>query len=256
MLRTSVIKAVLGLGFVTVLLVAAPAQEAGVQNRSIPLMNGVYVTPVPNVPFSATVVWQSTRALQDGTTESLRAFHNIARDSRGRIYNERRRLVPVSFPGTSQLLSVHIYDPQTRLNTFLDPMNHIARQSTLKGLAPDFDHSPGPPRALAPAQAGGPSVRREDLGAQVMENLTVKGERISRTVPADVTGTGHPLVVTDEYWYSDDLRMNILIKHNDPRTGEQTLTVKQIKSDDPDPQMFQVPSDYKLAVETPEPPDR
>jgi hypothetical protein len=41
----------------------------------------------------------------------------------------------------------------------------------------------------------------------------------------------------------------MLIKHNDPRTGEQTLSIKQIKREDPDPQMFTVPSDYKVVDE-------
>jgi hypothetical protein len=84
-----------------------------------------------------------------------------------------------------------------------------------------------------------------------MENVTVRGVRISRTLPASVTGTGQPLVVTDEYWYSDDLHLNMLVKHNDPRSGEQTMTVAQLKRGEPDPQLFVVPSDYKVVDETP-----
>ena len=48
-----------------------------------------------------------------------------------------------------------------------------------------------------------------------------------QTIPAEKSGTGKETVVTDEYWYSDDVRINIMIKHNDPRTGTTTLTVTQ-----------------------------
>jgi len=58
----------------------------------------------------------------------------------------------------------------------------------------------------------------------MMENVEVHGTRKSRTIPAEFSGTGQPIVITDEYWYSADLHLNMLVKHNDPRTGEQTVT--------------------------------
>lgn len=256
MMRKIVMKAVYSFGFAALLLGPALAQDAGVLNPPSsrgpnPLMIGVFVTPVPNASFSATAALQSTRPLPDGTTESLKTINNIARDSSGRIYNEQRRLVPLSFNGTPQLLSFHIYDPETGLNTFLNPMQHIARQNTRSGPAPDWSQMPSRPGVPTAGKVGDPSVRQEDLGTQVMEDVAVHGARITRTVPAASSGTGQPVVVTDEYWYSDDLHLNMLIKHSDPRTGEQTITITQLKRGDPDPQMFKVPSDYKLVDETP-----
>lgn len=255
MLRNCFMKAAFLFGIAAVLHVAALAQDGGVLNPAStrgpnPLMTGVFVTPVPNAPFSATAQLQSTRALQDGTTENFKTINNIARDSGGRIYNEHRQLVPANLTGTPQLLSSHIYDPETRRNTFLNPMQHIARQSTLQGPGPDWGQIPTLP-ILPAGNNRNPNVRQEDLGTQVMENLVVHGKRVIRTVPAAVSGTGQPLVITDEYWYSDDLHLNMLIKHNDPRTGEQTLTITQLKRGDPDPQLFKVPSDFKLVDETP-----
>src|SRR5258708_15132706 len=206
MLRNCFMKAVFGFGIVALLHVPALTQSGGVLESPStrgpnPLMNGVFVTPVPNAPFSATARLPSTRSSQDGTTERFATINNIARDSGGRIYNERRQLVPASLPETPPLLSVHIYDPETRLNTFLNPLHDIAQQNTLKGPAPDWDQTPPPPpRVPAPGKGGDPSVRQEDLGIQVMENVTVRGERIIRTVPAAASGTGQPLVITDEYW--------------------------------------------------------
>jgi hypothetical protein len=70
---------------------------------------------------TAVVQIHSTQILSDGSTEARKSFANIARDSQGRIYNERRQVVGPTFTGTPRILGFHIYDPETKLNTFLDP---------------------------------------------------------------------------------------------------------------------------------------
>lgn len=59
------------------------------------------------------------------------------------------------------------------------------------------------------------------------------------------------MVVTDEIWYSDELHLNMLVKHDDPRTGQQTVTVTHVDRNEPNPAMFQIPADYKVVDETP-----
>jgi hypothetical protein len=201
---------------------------------------GVFVTPVPNLPFTATVEVESSQTLPDGSIEQKKTFNNIARDSAGRIYNERRTLVPPSFDGTPRIVSMHLYDPQNRMSTFMDPSTHIARESVLA--KPEVD----PTR-----QATNSSAQGEDLGSDTMENVQVRGSRKSKTIPAQFSGTGQAIVVIDEYWYSEDLHLNMLVKHNDPRTGEQTVTVTHVNRGEPDQTMFQVPSGYKIVDETP-----
>jgi len=201
---------------------------------------GVFVTPVPNVPFSATVEVESSQVLPDGSAEQKKTFNNIARDSAGRIYNERRTLVPSSFNGTPRIVSMHLYDPQNRQSTFMDPVTHIARQSVLSKAEMD------PSRQVTNSSAQG-----EDLGGDTMENVEVHGTRRSKTIPAQFSGTGQAIVVTDEYWYSEELHLNMLVKHNDPRTGEQTVTVTHVNRAEPDQTMFQVPSSYNIVDETP-----
>src|SRR5205085_10853205 len=153
------------------------------------------------------------------------------------------------------LLSSHLYNPETRISVFLKRSQHINRQTILKGPVPNCDEIPAPP-AKVPVNAktvdNGP--RQEDLGTQVLDNLTIHGQRFTATVPASVSGADKPLVVTHEYWYSEDLHLNMIVKHHDPRTGDTTFTMKQVKRADPDAQLFQVPSDYKVVDETP--PDR
>ena len=242
MIRKIFMNALCGAGIAALLAVPGSAQND--------FRLGIFVTPVPNAPMSAMAVLETSRSLQDGTTERFKSPGIIARDSSGRIYNELRRLVPFDFPDAAPLVSAHVFDPTTGISVFFNQAQHLARQ-TKQPLRPDWEHTAGLPSAPPPTPGHEPAVRQEDLGTQVMENVTVRGVRISRTLPANVTGTGQPLVVTDEYWYSDDLHLNMLVKHNDPRSGEQTMTVTGLKRGEPAPQLFAVPSGYKVVDETP-----
>jgi hypothetical protein len=210
------------------------------------LVSGIFVTPVPGVPLSAVVELQSTQVLIDGSTNVRKSFANIARDSQGRIYNERRQLVNPAFTGTPQIVSFHIFDPNTRLNTFLDPSTHLARQSTWH--PPETAEQTGG----SPVSTRDPLVQEKDLGTEIMDGLSVHGTLKTRTVPAAVSGTGRDVVVTDEIWYSDELHLNMLEKRDDPRTGKQTVTVTRVDRSEPNQAMFEVPVGYKVVDESPE----
>jgi hypothetical protein len=197
-------------------------------------VDGIFVTPVPGAPLTAVVEVESTQVLADGSALSKKSIANIARDSQGRIYNERRQLVSPSYTGHPPILSVHIFDPETRLSIFVNPATRIARQFTLSQPIPR------------------PPTNGEDLGSQVMENVLAHGIRVTRTVLAAASGTGKPVIVTDEYWYSDELHLNMLVKHDDPRTGQQTVSVTRLSRTEPDEAVFKVPAGFKIVDETPE----
>jgi len=211
---------------------------------------GVLVTPVPGAPFSAVAEEDMAQVLKDGSSFKRKTFALIARDSQGRIRNERHEVLPSSSTRKPLLFSIHIYDPETRLNTNLDPYAHIARQRTL----------PNPPATAPPsnwglrepgAQSPNPYLQVQDLGPDSMDGIEVHGYRKTTTVPEKASGIGRRVVVTDEYWYSEELRINILIKHNDPRTGELTVRVTQVNRNEPDVDLFAVPPDYKVGGHDP-----
>ena len=214
-----------------------PPQYRGVQTH----VEGVFVTPVANVPLTAVVELTSTLTLGDGTTLSRKTFNDIARDSQGRINNERRSMVPETSNATPGILSMHIFDPTTKLNTFMDPETHVARQSV-------FDRPAADRGAMMPVSR--PGFQVQDLGTQSMENVVVHGTKTSRTISGAASGTGKPITVTDETWYSEELHLNMLVKHNDPRTGEQTVTITKVERSEPPAERFEIPADYKLLDET------
>jgi hypothetical protein len=207
----------------------------------------IFVTPIPNAPFSGTIQVLRTEVQADGNVENLRTVRMIARDSRGRIRNETRVLVPAASPIVPRLVRVHLYDPQTRLSTMLDPLDR-----TFWSVPVNRPPATEPPALLYASPAGSnlpPSqfTKEEDLGVRRMSGLEVHGVRETQTIPADASGTGSEVVVTDEYWYSDDLRINMWIKHNDPRIGIRSVEMKvtEVQFNEPDAGLFQVPEGYK-----------
>lgn len=206
----------------------------------------IFVTPIPNAPFSGVITVQRSIVQPDGAVLNLKTVRAIGRDSQGRIHNETRMLVPAADSNTPPLVSIHLYDPQTRTNIFLNPQDRTFRTNIV-------NHPPAtePPQIYA-SPAGNslpPSqyAREEYLGTREVDGLPAQGTRETQIIPAESSGTGKEIVVTDEYWYSDDLRINLVIKHSDPRTGSVALKVTQVMRSEPDPSFFEVPADYRPA---------
>lgn len=213
--------------FLAVVISAASAQE-------------VFVTPVPNAPFSAVVNIERTVALKNGTVVSFKSLSEIGRDSSGRIHNERRTFVPDNTK--PELRHVHIYDPQSRVSTEVNIEKKSFWTRTM-------NHAPStePPsiRFAAPDGNAPPSefTKDEDLGTQEFDGVPAHGMRQTQTVVDE--NTGKDVVITDEYWYSQDLRIYLLVKHLDPRRESVITAVTQIKQTPPDRSFFEIPEGYK-----------
>ena len=202
----------------------------------VPNVGGVFVAPVTNAPFSGTVEIFSEQKLPDGSVNLLKTINYIACDSQGRTYNENRRLVATAFEDAPPLQTFHIWDPVKGVETHLNPYTFVARQIAL--------YAPPPPRRdtvpVSTTSTTTPPVKSEDLGTQTFENLILKGVRQSK-------GEG----TTDEYWYSSDLSIYVIHKHEDPK-WKLTLTVTQIDRREPDASRFVVPNGYRVVDGSPQ----
>jgi hypothetical protein len=200
----------------------------------------VFVTPIPNAPFSGVIDVERSFVQRDGSIIARKTVRNIARDSRGRIRNENSTLLPVSSRETPLVISVLIYDPQTRISTMLFPQQQVFSSGAVNR----------PPETVPPGLVGrgvlpNDFTKEEDLGVHEVGGVAARGIREVQIIPAEQNSTGKEIVITDEFWYSDDLRIYVVIKHNDPRTGSVTMTVSQINRNDPDPALFVIPEGYK-----------
>ena len=55
--------------------------------------------------------------------------------------------------------------------------------------------------------------------------------------------------MTNEFWYSPELKENILSTNHDPRSGEYVNRLINISRAEPDASLFQPPSDYTIVDE-------
>jgi hypothetical protein len=206
---------------------------------------GIFVTPIPNAPFSGTVRVERTDILPNGNTLQLWSEREIARDNEGRIYNESRPFVPTTTKTVPGAIVIHLYDPQNRMTEYLYPEQKMYRMMILNR-PPSTDT---PDDFASPTAAAAPPsefTRREDLGYRTITGLQVHGVRVTQTLTAAESGTGQEVTVTNEYWYSEALRLNLATKHNDPRSGSVAMTVTQIDRGEPGAALFSVPADYTM----------
>jgi hypothetical protein len=81
--------------------------------------------------------------------------------------------------------------------------------------------------------------------------VQLSGLRKTRVIAAAASGTGQTVTITDDYWYSPELSVYMIIRHDDPRSGEQIVAVTHVQRGEPEAGLLQVPDGYKLVDETP-----
>ncbi len=90
------------------------------------------------------------------------------------------------------------------------------------------------------------NMQREDLGEKNIEGVVAKGTRTRMKIPAGEVGNEREFEVVTETWYSDQIKTMVYTKHSDPRFGETTTRMTNIKLGEPPASLFEVPPDYKI----------
>ena len=98
-----------------------------------------------------------------------------------------------------------------------------------------------------------PNAVTEKLGTQVIEGVSAEGTRTTITIPAGEVGNERAIEIVSERWYSPELQVVVMTRHNDPRFGETTYKLTNINRAEPAKTLFEVPPGYTVK-ETPVPP--
>ena len=200
----------------------------------------IFIPSLANAPFTATVNTESVRQLADGTTITLNNHRAIARDKAGRIFQERRLLVPDDGKHESVVTQIEISDPVAHKLYICVPEEHVCQLEQFS--APEF--APPPAVGVAANQPGGPS--REDLGKQSIDGLEVVGTLETGVIESGAIGNNSPMLVKREFWYSPQLGVNLISKRQDPRFGTQNFEVSDIVLGEPEARIFELPSGFKV----------
>lgn len=202
------------------------------------------VATVAGAPYSAVEVRTSQQVLAAGNTIQRTDKTNVYRDSQGRVRRETTRTSPDGQTHTS----VSISDPVAGTVTELDAKNKTA--FTRPARFPSASQTTSGARATAGARTrtgvSEANVKRETLAAQSIHGIIASGTRVTHTIPAGAIGNSQAIESVRETWMSDDLKVPLMTKVSDPRMGTTVMELTNVNRSQPDPSLFQVPSDYTL----------
>jgi hypothetical protein len=228
-------------------------------------------------PYSAELTVTTHQPLLDGNTITVERHSRVYRDEEGRTRRDDEL-------GTPDAQQIFISDPVAGTSYMLDPVRRLADQfpsSPHVGAAPTsmsaqnpatpdttFDVSSatlvsGRPALASPTPSsttpqftpgipiklpfpGEPEV--VNLGTRVIEGLDTTGTRSVVIIPAGAIGNRAPIEIVTEQWFSPELNLVLLSEHRDPRVGETTFRLQQIRRTSPDPKLFSIPADYTISV--------
>jgi hypothetical protein len=213
---------------------------------TIERVQSVEIPPMANAPFSAVVVTEWTRIMPDGSTALMKNHRTVARDSVGRVFQERRYFSPAGDKQTTRLSELDFEDPTLHQLTRCLVATHVC--SVYKVNRPPTASQP-----TAPARSVAGGMQWEDLGRKVVDNVEVLGSREVMTIGVGAMGNEKEQPVVKEFWYSPRLGINVTTKRFDPRASAvQNFEVSNINQGEPDAGLFQIPSGYRMVPMDPQ----
>ena len=236
---------------------------------------------VKNAPYSAQAISEKVQSLPDGNQITTRNTAMVYRDSSGRTRREMstedgevRTIMIRDADG-----SAHILRPGDKTATRIPApreMAGLAREKARERIEQLRKEGKLPAEAAgreaiivkrverAAGEAGqrvaletriagafgdrawsSKAVTRE-LGSREFNGVKAEGKARTYEIPAGEIGNRNPIVVSHETWYSPDLQITVHTRHSDPRSGENTYRLENLKREEPAAALFTVPSDYTV----------
>jgi hypothetical protein len=220
---------------------------------------GIMGPAVKNAPYQAEEIHETTQTLADGTRIHNETKTTIYRDSQGRVRRESPGQVMIwdAGAGTSYMLNQSNQTAQKMQMAVTYNVQHKTSGDALPTEGPNVRFfrfpadGPVPPpdgqhTIVFRANSGATEGKKETIGAQIIEGVNCEGTRTTNTIEAGTIGNDRPIQSIEERWYSSDLQVAVTVKRTDPRTGEDTVRLTNIRRIEPDPSLFTVPPTYQM----------
>jgi hypothetical protein len=206
--------------------------------------------PAPRLPYTAEYKNTRVQTLANGSTITHESTEVVALDSQGRRMTSTTN-IPLSGDQTQRTM-VTVFDPVARTNS---NWTVPGKKATVMAMP-----VPGAPRTSCATSttpvllAPSPGVQRqqptvEDLGTETIQGVEARGRRITTTTPAGAIGNDAPLVSTTETWTAIAPGLRGLMARNvidNPQSGKTARELTNFTQAEPDPSVFQPPSDYEI----------
>ena len=201
----------------------------------------IFIAPIPDAPFTATVSTVWTRQTSGGATIVTGNHRLVARDRHGHVFEERRGFVPADSNNPSLLFRMDYVDPSRHTRTICFPATNLC--NVYNFFAPVSEAT----IPVGPLPDGKRYLSRENLGTDTIEGLEAIGTRETITTDPATVGNDREVSPIKEFWYSPKLGINLVVKRFDPLQGTQVFTVSNITLAEPDARLFAVPAQFKVA---------
>jgi hypothetical protein len=203
---------------------------------------------VTGAPYSAIAVIESTQALADGNTINRKVQTNVFRDSQGRTRRETTlpAVGPLAASGQPRTF-IMIFDPVAGSGYVLHPDTKVAEKlPTPASGAKNPGKFQDRLEARTQQEIANGTLKKDDLGVQIINGMSAQGTRYTRTIPAGQVGNDKPIVIVSERWYSPDLQIVVKSTRTDPRFGQTTYTLTSTQRTEPAATLFTVPTGYSV----------
>jgi len=217
---------------------------------SMSVQNNKPDKPIAGLPFTADQRIRTVQHLSNGIT--------ITHEMTGRIYRsstglERSEATPVTTDNAGK--------PPVTMAWIVDRTQHtvvcvhvqskfaiITHMSPTSTVSVSFLDLPSfqKPESFQP---GKPETT--DLGRRTYDGLEIVGKRVIRTTPTDRAGNNVPFQSTDEQWVYPKLNVIVEEIQRDPVDGEREVELTNIRTEEPDPELFKIPEGFQVMDEPP-----
>ena len=209
------------------------AAIGGVLGQTVPVVS------ISGQPFSADMVV---------VREPSPNMRNVLPTQTTRVYRDStgRTRVDVWAPTSPVYTSyVTIYDPATGVRYSLDTNKKIARRFADPGFKPGLASLPSS-TLIQPVSkfSSRLTTTSESLGNEFINDLPSEGRRVTSVYRTSASSDEESRSVA-ESWYSQELKLTLLLKVSNS-AGKETIHIENMSRAEPDPLLFEVPSDYTI----------
>ncbi len=233
------------------------------QNINSPFPDALYIAPIPNAPFTATIVGDRTsdqsmqRNSQLGQVMFAGNHRVVARDAAVAASTpEQRAFIHNGQKDDSDLLATDFLDPRSqkflRCITQTKTCTIYSLRTTPQGYL-TYTAADRAVLGITPQQLQAiHEVNVKSLGNKTIEGVAVAGFHAHQEtnlnggqVELRASTTITYQTYSTDIWYSPDLQLDLKMTYSNS-TGDHTDTIKDLKRGDPDPKLFQVPPGFKI----------
>jgi hypothetical protein len=214
---------------------------------------GMSLDSISGFPLSAVVETENISTAADGTTVVVSFKQRVFRDVRGRTRVDQD-LNPVGEPPNPQLVTIAIYDPAHKTIVDLFPDAKTAIKIPLDPPKRHREQSCAPIPRIEPSLLGKslpsaqPEFHLEELAPDFIDGLKLRHGRQIVKYPAHSFGNKSAYSIITDFWYSQKWQVFVRVKQTGPRKTSHTVSLRDLRREEPDPALFLIPEGYKITV--------